>query len=351
MNLTPSGAHRWMKCTGYPSLSKASNIPYERSDSEKEGVAAHEILEQIIKGTPLAITADVDMVMGANLLKAALPAGVKWIVEGPVVIMNTADVSIKGKVDIYGYEDTADIVHIYDYKYGFTPVEVIDNWQLIIYAIGVRDSLIRTNAGTLFSLNIVQPRAYHEDGVIRNWTITMAELNAYAQRVYDTANKAAGFNSSCTTGATCKYCPAAHCCEALRLAALHTADEAYTCYEELPDEAIGRELSLLLDAKTLLDARVQGLQDDMTHRLKQGKLLTGFTLTPGRSSKKWNASDAEIIALGSLMGVQVSSVKVITPTQAVSAGLDKDLVAAYSTVISGALGLAKIKGSLTKIFG
>jgi hypothetical protein len=352
MNLTPSSAHRWMICTGYPFLLSANKIPYEQCASASEGVIAHGILEQVINGIPLAITADVDMVMGANLLKAALPINLQWIVGGRIVAMHTSDISIKGTVDIYGYDDVEDVVHIFDYKYGHTTVEVFENWQLIVYAIGVKKNLIKVNAGTLFSLTIVQPRAWHEDGVIRNWTITMAELEAYEERVYSAANTAVNPGSrTCVTGRVCKYCPVAHCCEALRHDALYAADNAYAQYEELPNDAIGIELDILRDAAAIIENRLTGLEQDITYRLKKGDQIAGYTLAPGRGTIKWNVPDDEVLALGEIMGVPVSIVKLVTPTQAISAGLDSGLINMYTVKISGALGLSKIKGSLTKLFG
>jgi hypothetical protein len=65
----------------------------------------------------------------------------------------------------------------------------------------------------------------------------------------------------------------------------------------------------------------------------------------------WTAPASEVIALGNMLGVDVSKPDVITPKQSIKAGLPAEVVAAYSHAPRGAAELAEDNGhAAAKVF-
>jgi hypothetical protein len=64
--------------------------------------------------------------------------------------------------------------------------------------------------------------------------------------------------------------------------------------------------------------------------------------------QRWTRPDAEIIALGQMMGVELSKPKLITPKQAEDKGLDSTLVKAYSEYPLGEVKLKPDDGTTAR---
>jgi hypothetical protein len=71
-------------------------------------------------------------------------------------------------------------LYVDDLKYGWGIVEVFENWQLLAYAIG---EVIRREQALDVVLRIHQPRPHHEDGPLRTWSLSYAELLGYKERI------------------------------------------------------------------------------------------------------------------------------------------------------------------------
>jgi hypothetical protein len=259
-----------------------------------------------------------------------------------------------GTPDCWIYDREQGLLIVRDFKYGHKHVEVYENWQLINYAAGVLDGLGVNGAQDQHMrvrLEIVQPRSFHSDGPVRSWECKASALRGYFNVLKLAAEKALQINAPCMTGDECAYCPSRHACPALQragYAAVGTSGRSTPI--ELSAQALGQELALLSRAESMLKARITGLTEQALRELKSGKPVPGYHLEQGVGRKKWRVSVEEAIALGEMMGVNISKPGVITPTQAIKAGLSAELAESYTEIPKGEVKLASDGVRLSAVF-
>lgn len=349
----PSSAWIWSKCTAQPyMLHMIEPIPQDDTAS-REGGAAHWAGAELIAGrqvghgqiTPDGTVLAEDMIESAEmwsehvrgiLERATTRAtpdthGVEQLVRADGAISP----EVYGTPDFWLHDVNAGILHVSDLKHGHGVVEVFENWQLICYAILICASRGIT-AGTRVSMTVVQPRAYHREGPVRNWTVTVADLVPFAAVLRAAA---AAADPACVVGSHCKHCEARHGCTAYQQDAYRIAEMTQRPIpHELSPTALGLELTMLTDAAARLKARISGLEAQGEHLARNGSPVPGWTFEAGKTDLKWIAPREQVVMLGQLVGRDLSKpADVITPTQAIKAGLPAELVAKYAERPKGAL--------------
>ena len=87
-------------------------------------------------------------------------------------------------------------------------------------------------------------------------------------------------------------------------------------------------------------------------RIKQGAAIPGWMAQQGQGREKWAMPLPEVIALGQMMGVDISKPGAVTPKQAIKAGLPAELVKQYSETPFGEIKLVPDTVSASRrIFG
>jgi len=193
----------------------------------------------------------------------------------------------------------------------------------------------------------VQPRSYHPSGPIREWIIYGSELKAYTQALHDAASEAMGpKDPDAKVGPECRDCKARHACTTLQASSYSIVQLARkgTVHSMLPG-ALGRELATLTEAQTILNARISGLEDEVTATIKSGGNVPGWMVQQGQGRQKWNKPLEEVVALGQMMGVDISKSAAITPKQAIEAGIPEVVVASYSDSPPGEIKLVRDTGA------
>jgi hypothetical protein len=121
---------------------------------------------------------------------------------------------------------------------------------------------------------------------------------------------------------------------------------------DLTDEALSKELDLMIFATQLLSARKVGLENEVMARIKMGRRLPGWTVAAGEGREVWARPIAEVVAFGQLMGIDISKVDALTPKQAIKKGIPEDLVRMYSKINTGSDKLIQDFGYKAKeVFG
>jgi hypothetical protein len=344
----------------------------EDSLSAKEGNASHWAGAEILEGrepiigqpAPNGVILTADMIDYARVythdILSTMPPGT-LAVEARVSAAERVHSDSWGSTDCWSYDPKSRILYVWDYKYGFGVVEAVENWQLINYAVGIIDSLpIRddqikvrmTVVQPRVRMTVVQPRAPHPEGPIRRWTLKGEDLRPYANQLYAAAHEALGDDPRTVSGDHCKNCRALHACPAANAAALLAIDVVYRAEPfELDNAAIGAQLTVLKRAAKAIESRCAALESTAETKIRAGGMIPGWTMERGAAGNlSWTKPDAEVLALGELLGLTLS--KPMTPTQAGKAGLSKDLLAAYATRSAGSLKLTKASTTLAaKIFG
>lgn len=358
----PSGLARVVACPGSYNLirnARANGLTLDEDDTDasREGTAAHEVAARLAEHGELmpvgsltsnGVAVTEEMVEGAELWAEAVAQYAGGDVERSIECLCIHR-------DCYGTPDFAygpldGTLYVSDYKYGHRYVDAFENWQLIAYAIGRMPSYLPT---VRVVLQIVQPRSYHRDGPVREWVLSGAELRDYAGILHAACAAAEQPDAICKTGTQCYECPVRHVCEA----ALHMEQSAlYLSGSTIPldttVEAKAVRLRQIRRAADHLEQMESGLTEDLAAAVQRGINVPGFTLKAGSGREKWTAEVTEVVALGAVMGVDLSKPGCITPNQARKAGLSPDIVAAYSERSAGSVSLVEDDGRMVRrVFG
>lgn len=152
-----------------------------------------------------------------------------------------------GTIDVYflaGNEPGGWIyAEVIDFKHGVgIAVDVIDNGQLKYYAVGLQ---CRYPGIDIFNLVIVQPRGFHKDGIIREWSITGGKLSYWATNVLlPGIRKAQEGKGDVIPGSWCRFCPVKLVCPVLGALSKAAATAPTVALETLSNEALGYEFEL-----------------------------------------------------------------------------------------------------------
>jgi len=219
---------------------------------------------------------------------------------------------------------------LWDLKYGYGIVEPFENWQEIKYVIGVIDKLGLDDQRLIVNMHIIQPRAFHPKGSIRTWTVKGSDLRPYANILHHQGALALQPNPPVQTGKQCKHCTALHACEQGHHASLNAIEIGGSMsVEEIPADQLKLHREILKRSYEAIDFRLTSINSQIEALIKKGSPVAGLALDNPPGNLKWNRSDAEIIALGGVMGCDLSKVKVITPTQAKKL-IDESVIKVYA---------------------
>ena len=335
--LSPSGAHRWANCPGSVALSaKAPRVP--TSFAAAEGTVAHMVAENILTGitVPPAVGTIVkqdghdievtdEMYEAATVYTDLIDADYKALKGGPRsasvrsgtemrVRASSIDEELWGTADRVLYQPGNRLID-YDFKYGRgVAVEVIENEQLMTYAVGAMDG----EAGWAFDeveLVICQPRAPHADGPIRRWKTTPSELKAFVTKMKKAVAATRVPNAPVITGDWCRWCPAQALCPAMYKQAQETAGLDFDVVAPAPKAEIAatvrlpevrlmppEKLAAALAWEDTINSWYEAVRAVARETLSNGGSIPGWKLVDGRSTRRWESEEAVVAAFAESVG-------------------------------------------------
>jgi len=364
--LAPSAAEMWGPggCPAYPTMAALYPEP-EDGEEAREGTAAHWWVSEAIGGTvhaegaiaPNAYPVTAEMLkcgatMVGNCLAVAMEAD-SFNVETRVY-MPTVHEDNWGTPDFFAINVRARKIWVKDYKFGHRYVEVYKNWQLLDYLAGVCNHYgVILDASWTIHFTIYQPRCFSRVGAWENeWTCNGAEALALIAQLAVAAVSASGVRPPCHTGPYCRDCTAKIGCAAFQRATENAIDVSLQAApNELTPEQKGLVLSYVQAAQQRLQGMATGLEASLKADIRAGKRIAGWEITNGET-EKWTKPEAEVVALGKMMGVELTKPKLLTPNQAREAGLDPALVGSYAAKVKGEAKLSPVdEASAMKAFG
>jgi hypothetical protein len=262
-----------------------------------------------------------------------------------------------GTPDAFWFDALARVLYIWDFKFGYGIVEAPDNWQAICYAAGIIDYLGLDDQTVTVCVRIVQPRAFHPGGPVREWRVPATDLRGPINQLESAANEIMRTDrkQKLCTGVHCRYCESKHQCPALRGAAYYACDvvDFIRVPEVMSSAEAGLELRLLEAASKRLEYRIEGLRADLEYRIKSGDAHTGHEMRGGTGAPEWLVPADEVFALGDLCGIDLRKKPApITVTQAKKKGIDELVINDYSTRKKSALKLVPIDANeAARVFG
>lgn len=329
---------RLLQCPGSAVL--CDGIESRLSESAEQGAAAHWAAQEVFEGRPIdiglvadnGVVLDQEMCDAAELFVDSLPFGGVNGFRRRVAIP-AIHPECYGYADYFAYGDG--VLNVVGFHYGHGFVDEYNNPELLALAIGLRDEL-SLPADTIYKLTVVQPR-YYGAPAVRSHTVSDSALNTWTVAMKTACDSPM---DNVRTGRACLHCPARASCAALKRASSFVADISCGAAEiALGLNDAERELAMLEGAQTLVKARISGLEAQIAESLKSGSTGAIYSLQATAGRLDWSAPPVEVI---DLLGDEVAKRAVITPTQALKAGVDKDLVGMLSARKTGAPKLTKI---------
>lgn len=328
--LGASGAERWMNCAGSVALIAAlreqitaMGIPEEDDpDYRREGTAMHEASEFCLRGgldtweivgqtfnetvidTTMADAIQVYLDSCRKDMDRATTHYVEYPISSPVhkdfygVADWVAVIAAKGRIARADMGlDPEEMIVVADLKGGEgIIVEPEENPQEMYYAFGVIDGIERSSAITLrddlkVRLRIVQPRAFHHAGVIREWDTTVGEIKAWVHSTLLPAMANVEIDDNLDAGAWCRFCPAKLVCPLLtglfKAAAVCNPKEIVN----YNDESLGRSWRYRDAVKFYLTA----MDAEMYRRMNAGRTFENVAkLVPKRANRVFKPEAPEL---------------------------------------------------------
>ena len=339
--LGASASGRWMNCPGSIALTEALGNPDTTTPYAAEGTVAHEVAEMSLRSglDPLVyvgkkidgikVTKEMALAVGVYVDKVRSMSeslGVEPMLE---VQFSLDKLDPSPPVPMFGTCDCAlpDLkrrhLHILDYKHGQgVVVEATNNPQLLTYALGaVLEIGKRFDFITIW---IIQPRASHPDGTVREFTVDWDSLVEFRHLLLSKAHACFDENAPLCVGDWCRFCPASPVCTKQQEHAVATVQDAFMAdaLPELPEPEMlsDDELELVLRTSDHITDWFRRVAAHTKAALERGEEREGWKLVAKRANREWARSVGEVVKQLTALGLDEdeelwAKAKLISPAQ------------------------------------
>lgn len=306
--LSPSGSHRWMRCT--PSARLEENLPESTSSAAEEGTVAHELAEYALnmymKGEYLPLLDELPTPKHIAANRYYSSEMDKYVTDYVCYVCDLyetqegAEMHIERKFDLTSYVPECfgscdcDIVgekvlNIIDLKYGKgVQVDAKDNSQLMMYALGVLRSLSPKRQAKIETvrMHIAQVRL----GNYSVFEMAARDLTHWGIHVLrPTAEKAWAGQGETKVGSHCKFCKFKAQCRAQK-EALVSEFETYGESKALTLDEIGD----ILSKSDMFTDWLASVKTFAMQAATRGEKVKGWKLVEGRSVRVINDTETAI---------------------------------------------------------
>lgn len=333
--LGASGAERWMECPGSVALLAELKLPETDEPSwTREGTALHEASEHCLR-TGVDTWEILGQTFNETVLDQPMCDAIQIYVDtcrkdmdtAAYYFIETALSSPQTHPDMFGMLDFAaifgtapkhgefvipDLVVVTDLKGGEgIVVEPDDNPQLKYYAFMLIDKNPHWVDETRVLLRIVQPRAFHMDGGVREWETTVGEIREWVHDTLVPAMARTEYDNTLDPGPWCRFCAAKLVCPMLtslfRAAAVANPKEVVN----YSDASIARSYQYTQAVKFYLKA----LEEETYRRLNAGVEMTGAVKLVNKKANRVFKDGAEAIFREKLGGEALTTTHLKSPAE------------------------------------
>ncbi len=298
-SLPPSGSNRWFNCPGSINLSRG--MTSKETAAGIEGTLAHEYASEI-----LLEEVSVDDIPTKNM-RDAVGRYIEFIQNLEDSYEDEFDYMVEGKIDlthlggdVWGTLDYASWqfdkdLYVIDYKNGLVTIEVKDNTQLLIYALGLLEEI-----GYDFRyvyIVIAQPRAAHAFGSIRSCRYTPETMLKFKDILIKKIKATKKDNAPLKAGTWCQYCPAVgKCPEVVGFAqSIARTEFSIVPYEEdaFPElnKLTNEQLSRIVMHTRAFRAFLDNAAEEAVVRQEDGQDIPGMKIVHAPGRARWRDPD------------------------------------------------------------
>ena len=331
--LSPSGAHRWMRCPG--SIAAESGMPDTSSKYAAEGTAAHELASKCLEldANAEAVIGDTITVDGFDFIVTAEMAHhvndycklVREYAQGGQLLVERR-VNFSEAIGVPDSTGTSDAIVIHpdrltviDLKYGMgVKVDATENEQLQLYALGALHDYSVLGDFQEIVMVVHQPRLNH----VSEWSIPAAKLEAFRENARLAAIEALDNREPRLNPGEkqCRFCKAKATCPALRAEISDTVG-GIASPSDFADLAVAEEddLSQAMARVELVEHWCKAIRAEVERRLLAGQPVAGFKLVEGRRGNRAWSDEAEVEKLFKSFRFkkdEMYDLKLISPTKA-----------------------------------
>ena len=280
---SPSGAETWFRCPG--SINAQRGMPNESTDFSSEGTDAHDLAESYLVKHEQSPNEYVNQYLDYVNAFVPLSDREELYVEHRLYFESYAPGGF-GTVDSLYIDYSTGICHIFDFKYGAgIRVGAELNKQMMIYALGVLDSMSDSYMVDGFELHIIQPRMSN----ISSWTISTNELREFGEVLREKVEATLLVDAPRIPGLKqCQWCTAKAFCPELenKVNAIKESMMAISELEKVPDSRI----KVLMDNRKLYNMFIKAVEQRVHSSLSNGNGFEGYKLVKARKNRKWKES-------------------------------------------------------------
>jgi hypothetical protein len=284
-----------------------------------------------------------------------------WIIESEKQINLRAYLGhnfTNGYIDVSGFKDNACMV--IDLKYGFRMVSAKNNYQLMIYCVGLMMEFIERKGypPERFIMIIAQPRIKGNE-----WDQEIITLSTIDKFIDILVNRGIlvlehinGVNHVKEPSvAACKYCDLSIDCKERYDLALEKIENINGFNKSISND----KLSTILNDIPFINTIIRDAETLAKKRVLRGEHIKGRKVLCGVKRKKWKFKDDKIIRYAKMLGLgSIMSSKVKSPSAVLDGGLSvdkKEIVKSMIEVNEGeprlALSNDKRKSTLENVAG
>jgi hypothetical protein len=202
---------------------------------------------------------------------------------------------------------TADIVIIdgewacvIDYKNGVTHVDVEDNTQLMIYALGILENCKAAEYVKNWTLAIVQPNDFENPNPVRTWKITTSDLDDFKGYVGRAVSdcEATPLKSQnpedYKSGDWCRWCKGSANCPLQKQALLVSANKDLPDLPDFGTEPVAsvlaggltnEQIAWVMAQGSIIEKYIKNVREEGLSRMRRGEDLPGFKLVESRTRR------------------------------------------------------------------